>query len=187
MEKMTTFAALGAVITILWSLLHCFFGYKLQKIWVALMSFVVGGVLGYIIAALFTPPTWVPWIAALALGVIFVLISFKLYLMGVFLLSFVLFAICMQSLIPNETIMWIVIVVGGILLGILAVKFTRPVLIFATALGGGLTAAKSILMMTGVTALLGTQGIWLYLPVAAGVVLAGLGMWFQYKTTHKGA
>lgn len=185
--SMTTFAALGALLTIIWALLHCFFGYKLQKIWVALMAAMVGGLLGYIIAALFNPPVWVPWVAALALGALFVMISFKLYLVGVFLLSFVLFSICVQSIITNETAMWIVIVVGGILLGILAVKFTRPVLILATSLGGGLTAAKSLLMMTGVTALLGAKGIWLYLPIAVGLVLAALGVWFQYKTTHKGA
>ncbi|MEF9970165.1 MAG: DUF4203 domain-containing protein [Ruthenibacterium sp.] len=187
MKTMTTFAALGMILTILWALLHCFFGYKLQKIWVALMSFLVGSVLGYIIAAMFSPPTWVPWIAALALGVLFVFISFKLYLVGVFLLSFVLFAVCVQSVITNQTAMWIVIVAGGILIGVLAVKFTRPVLIFATALGGGLTAAKNLLIMTGVTALLGAEGIWLYLPIAVGLLLAGLGAWFQYKTTHKGA
>ncbi|MEG2843437.1 MAG: hypothetical protein RR900_08115, partial [Ruthenibacterium sp.] len=106
---------------------------------------------------------------------------------GVFLLSFVLFAVCVQSVITNQTAMWIVIVAGGILIGVLAVKFTRPVLIFATALGGGLTAAKNLLIMTGVTALLGAEGIWLYLPIAVGLLLAGLGAWFQYKTTHKGA
>lgn len=175
------------VVSFILALLHCFFGYKLQKIWVALMAFGAGALIGYLVASAFGAPNWVLWLAALALAIVFVTLSFKMYLAGVFVLAFSLVFICAKIAIHQTTAQWLVILVGGILVGILAVKFTRTVLILATALGGGVTAGQSLLGLTGLTALMGAEGLLAYVPLLVGLVIAGFGIWFQYKTTKKGA
>ena len=71
---------------------------------------------------------------------------------------------------------WVVVIICAILVGILAGKMFRPVFIIATSLVGGLGGSISIL---------GGFGVGVMISLIVGLVIALVGMVFQFKTTTK--
>ncbi|NCC08286.1 MAG: TMEM198/TM7SF3 family protein [Clostridia bacterium] len=177
-------ATIASIIAIVISLLACFFGYKLEKLFIGIASAIAGGTIGYILAsAIPNAPQWA-YIALVAVGaIIFLGLSFKLYLAGIFVLCFVFVALAANAYIKDATLMWIVLIVGGLIAGILGVKLTRPVLIVTSALSGGATVFSEAFKLIGSQELSAVLGG--YLPLLLAVVLAALGAWFQFKTTKK--
>ena len=116
-------------------------------------------------------------VIGIAAGLLLGGIAFFLYKAGVFVLCvFLVFFLCV-GLIP---IQWLAIVLGlalGIAVGVLAMKFMREVLIFTTAISGGMNAANALLPVFGL------QNAAAALIV--GLALAVLGIVVQWKTTAK--
>lgn len=176
----------GGSLGVLLALANCFFGYRLQKLWIALGCFAVGATLGGGLGTLFFKENPMAWAAAaLVLGLVLAVLSFRLYLSGVFLLCFALG--CIITL-PFAKFYggWgvLVCVAAGVVLGILGTKFVRPVLIVATALGGGVSAARALGQMLASVwpNLAGAQAV----PLVAGLVLAVVGIMYQFKHTKSG-
>ena len=77
----------------------------------------------------------------------------------------------------------LVCVAAGLTLGVLGIKFARPVLILATALGGGLSAARALAEIADAfLPEIALGAAWL----AAGLALAALGAAYQFKHTKPG-
>lgn len=178
-----SYGAAVLALSMLLALVNCFYGYKLQKIWIGLICFCVGVVGGYIICANFLELTWLPSAAVgVALGGVLAFLSMHLFLVGMFLYAFgVSLWTCMLFL--SDPI-WIGMAIGtlaGLLAGFLAVRFTRPVMIVTTALTGGLSAVQSLLLL--LPAQQTPYPIWLSLVVGGALAVCGIAL--QYRTERR--
>ncbi len=135
------------IITIVIALATCFFGYKLNKILISLFGLIIGFNLGVTyLPNLLTDQTIIyiiSTIIAIAVGII----SYKLYLIGVFLLCTLTAFILSGNLNLSENLQIIVSVVIGIVAGILGVKFTRPIMIISTSLAGASALIENLLTL----------------------------------------
>ena len=66
------------------ALLNCFLGYRLKKLWISMIGFLLGIAIGAGITALFSENKTVILAAGLVVGILVALLSFRLYLIGVF-------------------------------------------------------------------------------------------------------
>ncbi len=179
MQEIQTFFGAVTISGTVLAALNCFLGFKLQKLWIVLYGAMLGATLG---AAILPEETakWIMICVALVIGVLFGALAFKLYKLGVFLFCLALASLLVCRFVPLTG--WAlagVCLVAGILLGLLAIRFTRDVLIISTAIQGGFVLADSFCNYTGVLN-------WDYgeiLLLIVGVVLTFAGVAVQYKTT----
>lgn len=157
------------------ALLNCFFGYKLRKVWIAFIAFVVGYLLGDFIMGIFIKDNVTPAIiTGIIVGVIFMLIGFKAYLTGVFILCGGLAFLICYIFVPEQ---WIAIVTGiaaGLLVGFIAIKVVKPTIILSTGIGSGMTAAGSLLSIFKYNNLI--------VVFVLGAVISALGIYYQFKS-----
>lgn len=66
------------------ALLNCFLGYRLKKLWIGMIGFLLGIAIGAGITSLFSENKTVILAAGLVVGILAALLSFRLYLIGVF-------------------------------------------------------------------------------------------------------
>ena len=171
--------------SLLFAVLQCFFGYRLLKVWIGLVGFLLGFVLGFLISgAMVEGESYLPALFGIAVGVIFALLAFKIYLIGVFLYCGALAAGAVHALpLPSEegwNVLGIVFcVLAFLVVGFLATKFARPFIIAVTAATGAVRVTESL------------QGMW---PQLAGnqilgwlmiLALAAAGMIVQFASTKK--
>lgn len=162
-------------ITLIGGLLSCFFGYKWNKILIALTGFVVGYGVADFISTLFISEQIIVVIVSIGIGLIGSFIAHKLYLLGIFLLCFfTVFTIC-KIYIDDKTIQLIAGIIGGIITGIIGVKCVKPIVILMSSISGGTLIASIIVD------LLNNQSILLVVQIL--IIVAG--MIFQTKTNTK--
>ncbi|UWP59230.1 hypothetical protein [Ruminococcus gauvreauii] len=169
--------AVSAVIAVL----NCFLGYRLLKLWVTLVGFVIGAMIGYFATVEYVNNIGIAILTGLLGGMLIGFLAFRVYLLGVFLISFVL-AFSMFLRIPADSETLMLLVLGGGLIvalavGIAAVKFVRPAVIIITGISGGLGAASDFLMLMKDKEPVHVLG--------AGVILAVSGILVQFLTTRK--
>ena len=146
--------------------------------WIALIGFLIGLVGGFAAGMALGLEAGPALLVGGALGLVLGLGAFKIYRVGIFLLSFGAVYTMFYALIPISWVGIVVGIAGGILAGILAVKFLRPVIILTTGIGYGLSAGQMLLSLFKVTSLA------VILPVGAALALAGILV--QFKTTKPG-
>lgn len=184
MDSATTlngFTGLWLAAGILFSLVNCFFGFRLQRVWIGLICFLTGFVTMNILGANLSLSTAVAVLLGVVLGAALAFVSYKLYLAGVFIFTLGVTLLCCVLLIPVQWAGWLVGALLGILLGLLAVKFTRPIMILVTGVSGGLSAAKSLALLIPISFI--QASVWT--PVILGAVLAVVGTAFQFSSTKK--
>ena len=129
---------LGAVITLILALLLCFFGYKFARIFMSITGFLAGAVIGLTVSYKFfdlTGPLVI--LCTLAAGIIIALLSFHIYMAGLFILCFILAFMAAASLLPfTGDIQFFLATLTGFIIGSLSLKFIRPVMILSSALVG---------------------------------------------------
>ena len=177
---------LSPILGLLLEAVLCFAGYRLQRIGIALIGFLLGAGIGMSIAGDREGLAWLAIVLALAGGILFSVLAYRMYLAGIFLLTGILaFTIAQAPLLLLHLPGWANIAGGaviGIVVGILAVKFTRPVLILTTALQGSFGVVRHGLTLLGENP--DQPGGWmLYAAIAAAVVLAVLGICVQRRTS----
>ncbi|MEG2783346.1 MAG: hypothetical protein RR920_03610 [Lachnospiraceae bacterium] len=176
--------ALGVVtlvIVLAVGVLNCFFGLKLFRVWVALTGVTVGLGLGYAITTQFTEVIPIVIGVSLVVGALLGVLAFKLYLLGVVLLCWLLgTSIAAVFIKPHSWVLMIVCIMIGVVIGILAMKFVNPVAIIVTSLQGGLTAGMAIIALFGIWQQLIGYGI----GIVAGVV--GLIVQFMMESKKVG-
>lgn len=165
------------IISTIYALLNCFFGYQLKKVWVTLIGFGVGFLLGFLSCLIWIESSAVVGIAVavgLVVGVLLALLAYRLYRVGVFLWMALLTFGSVASLFDGN-IEWLGIVLGvvaGVVVGVLSLRYLRPVCIFSTAINGGILAAQNIFTLCNITQV----GI----VLGVGLALAVLGMLLQF-------
>lgn len=162
--------AFCGILALLIGALQCFFGYRIFRVLVAIIGFVIGAVFGALIGALSGGGD-----AALLLGILFgalgAFIAYKVYKVGVFFSCFgagllvgIVIGIGMGSVSAAIGLGCL----AGVTLGVMGVAFTKPYLIFCTALGGGMSMGVSLDAMLGGGA------------IALGIVFTVAGVLVQY-------
>ncbi|MCC2231440.1 hypothetical protein LKD81_10595 [Lachnospiraceae bacterium CLA-AA-H215] len=160
------------------ALLNCFLGYRLKKLWISMIGFLLGIAIGAGITALFSENKTVILAAGLVVGILVALLSFRLYLIGVFFYA-VLSAYPLIAGLIGKELWWEIAlsVIAALLIGLLAVNFVRPVLIIVSAVGGGMQVSQIIMGWIAMENLWGLYG------VAAGLAL--LGMLVQFRSSKE--
>lgn len=165
-------------------LLECLFGYKLMRLWISLIGFLIGFTLGAVVSGLLIPAGDYALLLMVAIGlvvgIIAALIANKLYRAGVFIMVFWPVFLAVSGLFDGgeKWLGWVGILLGigiGILAGLLSLRFMRVWVILSTALAGGLCAAQLFLELFKVDAVPPSLGL--------GLLFALIGLVVQFKTT----
>lgn len=180
MQEMDTMAwvfwGIGAVIM----LAQCLFGYRLQKILIGLVALLGSGAIGYSVTASLGAPTVVCWVVAIIVSGLLAWASFNLYRFGVFMLCLlVCYSVAALFISSPQWLAPVIGLGGGVLLGGLAVAYTRQILIFTTSVGGGFGLVSTILQL--VPGLSG--GARFAITLICGLAMVVLGILFQLRTT----
>ncbi len=174
-------------ILIVFGLVCAFFGYRLVRLLIALQGFLVGGIASLIILSQTTELAgWPLVLICVAIGLVLGALSYFLFRLGLFLLAgvaaFLVIGGVLGSFMTNFTVCCALAVGGGVVVGILALVFTRPVIIIATACGGGWLAAEHLLR----DVIFASAAAPLWLLYVAAIVLIALGIYVQFAHTAKG-
>ncbi len=162
------------ILTIIVAVLACFFGYKLNKVMLALIGFTAGYHLGTTLADVLALDGGVIVILSVIIGLIFGFVSFKLYLIGVFITCFMLTYVLCEATIDVANLKQILGLVCGVIVGVLGVIFTRPIIMLATSLGGAFLLVDTILDFFGFASPIVT--------IVAGLVVALVAYKYQANT-----
>lgn len=170
------------------ALLCCFAGYRVLRVMMAAGGFALGVLIGCVLLQSMDWPGWILTILIVLIGIVVGVVSYLMFRLGLFLLAGVATFFMVGGLLgtfmkeDQLTLMMIIAAVAAVLVGILALVFTRQIMIIATSYGGGWFASKAILSGLIYTEIGGAPQ-WLILTVA--VVLAILGILVQLKVTAK--
>ena len=164
---------LSVVIAVVMGMLICFFGYKLLRVWCAIIGFAAGAAIAGLIAYAMNADVM---LVALIAGVITAVLSFLFYESGVFVIGFGATLNVLGHLIniyEINTKWWIIIlaIAAAIIVGSLAVKLVRPVVIISTSV---VTNILGIFDLTN----------WIVILSATGII-AALGIVYQFTHTGK--
>ncbi len=121
----------------------CFFGVKIFRIWMALIGFLTGCVIGfYIPVNALQLSVGVGLIAGLIVGIVLAVISAKIYVISVMFASWLFSATAMVVILQPKTWLWMLVCAGiGIIPALISLKFAEPMVIIATGMFGGITVA----------------------------------------------
>ena len=176
------------------ALLYVFFGYKLLRVYISLLGFLIGLAIGVVICAVFdlsntTAVIVIICVCAVALAAL----GFWLYKAGLFVMILLsLFPIILSIVSEFTTIqpvfMWIGSILFALVLAILAMFFVRPVVIIVTAFSGGLSIANLIInsLLPEIAQVNTVDGARIFMLII-GAVIAVLGIYFQFVTTKPAA
>nr|WP_307990906.1 hypothetical protein [uncultured Niameybacter sp.] len=156
------------------ALVQCFFGYKLLKLWIALIGGVFGGSLALLIGlvqgagdrALFY------FIVGAIIGGF---LAFKVYLIGVFfigVLGGIMTAIILGIMMELGSGIIGLALILGIVGGIAVLILQKPAIIIATSLGTGMQLVGIIGMLLDNT----------MLGILLGGIITCIGMWYQFTS-----
>ena len=134
---------IGAAVILGWGLLDCFFGYRIFRVAVALLGALVLGLLATAAAGQAGCSEVVCWVALAVGAVVGLVLSFALYLVGVFLAGFALGYVVVLSLVPftGMAAMQLIGAAAGALCGLLAMVMHRYLICAATAFNGAFRVA----------------------------------------------
>ena len=172
-------------VSIVVGLVGCFLGYKLLKIWMAVVGFAIGMTLGCYFSYQYISNVAFPILIGFLLGLLVGFIAYRIYLVGVFMIAFVTtFGFIGQLLARYNEPGWlwlIITLVLAIIIASLAIKFVKPVIIISTSLNG------AVMVMLGIFELIKSDAEQMML--LAAVLLAILGIMVQFftnkNTEHK--
>ena len=89
--SMGTATTIAIIVSIVLAVIYCFFGYKLLRVHISFVMFVIGATIGFVIGVLLgLDQTFVLALVAV-LAILFALVGFFLYKVGLFVMIMVLF------------------------------------------------------------------------------------------------
>jgi hypothetical protein len=185
------------IFLILAGLLNCFFGYKLFKILLGVIGFIVGGYFTGRIVYSMTGNSTAAIVVGVIIGIIIALIAFFFYTGGVFIIgaSFGAFIALMFNFHVDSMIRVAIIIIFAVAGGVLAIVFQKFMVIISTSFGGGSCIANGLLysyyMLIGKTFSIGKyynfiqRDTVIYISmIAAALVIGIIGIIFQYRSTN---
>lgn len=150
MSGLTEVLAVGSLIL---GILQCFFGFRLLRFWISVTGFLLGLYLGRTISSDFiSEPQYAPWLIGAVCGFLLCFFAYRIYLSGVFIFCGILAASVIRMIPfpeghPWKVVLYILMAAGFVLAGVLAVKFSRPAVIFITAGAGAVVSVHALALM----------------------------------------
>lgn len=184
MSGLTEVLAVGSLIL---GILQCFFGFRLLRFWISVTGFLLGLYLGRTISSDFiSEPQYAPWLIGAVCGFLLCFFAYRIYLSGVFIFCGLL-AASVIGMIPFpeghawKVVLYILMAAGFVLAGVLAVKFSRPAVIFITAGAGAAVSVHALaLMKTNISGNPDLQKLVIAVLFAAGAAV-------QFLTSRRNA
>lgn len=177
---------IGSVVLFLLALLGCFLGYKLVRIFMSVTGFIAGAALSYLAATQFLHTEgMVTTLCIIGGGLIVAGLSYWIYRIGIFILCFVLAFAAASSFLPvSGDITFFLSLIIGLAVGILAVKYLRPVIILTSAIVCGSSAAT---LLPYVMTYLNIRSVPFTLPSTPVlcIIVSALGILVQFLTTKE--
>ncbi|GEM_PF-1137632 len=182
-EINTTYALVMAGIALVLALAGCFFGYKLSRLFMTLSGFLAGIFVGSFAAIKFLHASnGIFLLCAIAGGLIFSIFAYTIYQAGIFVLCFLLSFTVAANLVPLEgNIRFFVCLVIGFIVGTLAIKYVRPMIILSSAVSCAYAASRSLVRLGPLTGLAFFKQS--YAMAASFLALCLLGCLVQFLTT----
>lgn len=165
--------ALGAILI---GLVLCFSGFKLQKLVITLVWFVIGFGIARYVCPYFTDSSSIKLIVEIIAGILLGSIGFKLeklaLMIAVAYLVYKSFGSYINGFDPNINL--IIRIVVSLVIGGLATLFIKPILIVVSALGGTALIKEYLTVLLNVSP--SVMGVILVVLLIAGIVM-------QFKTS----
>ena len=160
------------------SLLNCFMGYHLRKVWGCILGAILGGMAGITVGYYNFGVGPIMWLCGAGGALILGILAWFFYKLGVFLLcgGLVCLGIIYRLLGTGEAA-YIIGATAGILTGIMAVKFEGYLIIAITGISGGLGSMQLLFALSNREE---TLGAWIL-----GAILSCIGMIIQYAALVK--
>ncbi|MCI5760714.1 MAG: TMEM198/TM7SF3 family protein [Eubacterium sp.] len=184
MSGLTEVLAVGSLIL---GILQCFFGFRLLRFWISVTGFLLGLYLGRTISSDFiSEPQYAPWLIGAVCGFLLCFFAYRIYLSGVFIFCGILAASVIRMIpFPEghawKVVLYILMAAGFVLAGVLAVKFSRPAVIFITAGAGAAVSVHALaLMKTNISGNPDLQKLVIAVLFAAGAAV-------QFLTSRRNA
>ena len=162
-------------------IIQCLFGFKLRKIWTAIVSAAACGLTGAAISVFSGLGTGASIGIGAGAAVIGGLLGYFLWFVGIFLRVFLTVAVCgfiVGILCGLDALGLIIALAAGLIAAILAVAFLKVMIIVYTSFAGGFSAAGCLFQM------LSFETAW-YLPLILGGVFAVIGLIVQAVTNRR--
>jgi len=134
-----------SILLIIFGAAYCFFGYRLFHILLFILGWIIGAVIFWNVLEEHT--TLAPWavlVIAVTIGILFGILAIVFYFIGIFVVGALLGLIIISSilsvkegtLIPNETVRIVVVVIFSLFCGVLAIFLQKIMIIVSTAITG---------------------------------------------------
>ena len=172
-------ASAAFAVLLVFGVLNCILGYRLLRFWMMLFGFVIGAGIGLGGAfSMGVRERTVFIAAAVGVGIVLAVIVFLSYKAGIFVLGAGLgMSVAIYVLHPTSSLVFFLCILAGVLLGSLAMKWAREVIIVGTSLMGGAMAGVSAAKLGGLADI--PYGILLSIGFAL------LGMLIQFATNRR--
>lgn len=172
------------IVTMVLASVMCFAGYRLLRVFIALCGLGLGAVIGAVAGSYLKAGNTLTLILIALFAAGICLVSFLIYKAGIFLAAFFVFWALAYQVLKHFSLpisMHLIAVLIGILMGILAVIFLKPIVIVSSAISGGMTLSaalfENILHMSGFAVSV--------VMLLVGIFVGALGIVVQYKITGK--
>lgn len=182
-EADTTYKIVGSVIALVFALLGCFFGYKLSKVFMSITGFIIGLFIGQTVSSQLLHIEGFASVLCIILGgAVIAALALWIYRIGIFILCFTFAFSAAGTLFSFEgDIQFFINIIAGLIVGVLAVKYMRPVIILTSAIVCGSSAAG---LLPGVAEYMGITNLSsMNSSATLTLALCILGIAVQFLTT----
>lgn len=162
------------IISVIIALISALFGYKLHKLVITLCWFIVGFIIAGTITANFTETMPIILSVSAVVGILTGFLGLKIEKAGVFILCFVSVFLFSYTYFDQEILKWGIGVLGGIIGGIIGIKFFKPTIIFFTSFQGAFLIVNTLLPYFKIENQI--------ITLVSGAIVTIFAIYFQFKT-----
>ena len=141
------------IIAIVIGIIACLFGYKVVRIWLAVVGLFLGAALGYYLGGLIGEQVW-PIVGAIVVALAVSLLSYFLYRIGAILIGALLgalFTSVILSALGVAVLPWMILV-GAVVVAIIAGVFLKQFIIIGSSFQGAyMIVAGAYALITGIS------------------------------------
>ncbi len=135
------------MVSLILALLQCYFGFRFIKFWITAAGVLLGAAIGLAVVYQFFPDReWYTYLIIAGAAILFGFLSYKLYVIGVFLFCGIIAAAAVYALLSEfqieQTILLVSCGLAFLVAGALGVRFQKPLIIVITAVSGAMTATR---------------------------------------------
>lgn len=146
MQIAGTFSMILFGVVLVFGLMNCILGYRLLRFWMMLFGFFMGAGFGVFMASQLGVSDKMVYVAAgVGTGVVLAIISFAVYKAGIYIMGAGIgLSLTIYIIHPTTSFSFFICLLTGVVLGFLAMRYEREVIIVGTSILGGVLSGFSI-------------------------------------------